>query len=256
MIRSTASANVYVLNQHFHIPQLNRYRRICIYLPPDYHHTHKYYPVLYMQDGQNLFDASTAFAGEWKIDKTLNLLHTKKKDYGTIVVGIDNGGVHRANEYSAWARPRLGGGEADLFAKFLVHNLKPYIDTHFRTMQNAENTAISGSSMGGLFALYAALRYSTVFGKAGVLSPSLWFAPQIYDFAEKNMNPNSRIYVAGSRTESRFMQQNLQDLYWAFHRGGLSDYHFNIVLRDRGKHNERFWGLEFKKMYSFLQKKN
>jgi predicted alpha/beta superfamily hydrolase len=255
-IHSTASAHVHTLAEHFYIPQLHRYRKINIYLPPDYQQSTNHYPVIYMQDGQNLFDAATSFAGEWKVDKTLNALHKKAKKYAAIVVGVHNGGVHRANEYAAWARPRLGGGEGELYAQFFAYTLKPYIDKHFRTLPQAEHNWIVGSSMGGLFALYAALQYGHIFGKMGALSPSLWFSPQIYDLAAQNTNSNSKLYVAGSRTESQYMHQNLQGLYWALKRKGLADDNIRIVLRDRGKHNERFWAAEFKKMYLWLYTEN
>ncbi len=253
MPTSTASPNVFVLQQHFHIPQLHRYRRITLYLPPNYHNSNLRFPVVYMQDGQNLFDAATAFAREWKIDKTLNALHKRKQSLATIVVGIDNGGQHRADEYSAWHRPRMGGGEAAQFADFLVHTLKPYIDTHFRTLPDTMHTTIGGSSMGGLFSLFAGLRYPHVFGKIGSLSPSLWFSPAIYDLATEKVQTYQKIYVAGSKTESAFMHSHLQRLYDALHAGNLPDYNLRVVLRDRGKHNEIFWGAEFKKMFLWLQ---
>jgi predicted alpha/beta superfamily hydrolase len=247
----TASQNVYTLDTHFFMPQLNRHRTIYIYLPPDYHTSNKKYPVLYVQDGQNLFNEATAFAKEWKIDKTLNQLH-KRKDYGAIVVGIANGGHDRNNEYAAWHRNRLGGGEADNYLKFIAESLKPHIDTHFRTLPQAHNTALVGSSMGGLFALYGVLKRSDIFGKAGVLSPSLWFNSQIYEFAQHHIQPQNKVYIVGSKTESRFMHDSLQGMYWSLRNGGLPDNHLHVVLKDRGRHNERFWGTEFKKMYLWL----
>jgi predicted alpha/beta superfamily hydrolase len=251
MKRSTATQNVHTLHTHFFIPQLNRYRSIYIYLPPDYHSSDKRYPVLYLQDGQNIFDEATAFSKEWKVDKTLNQLH-KRKDYGAIVVGISNGGTHRNNEYAAWHRHRLGGGEAEIYLQFIVETLKPFVDTHFRTLWQAQHTALVGSSMGGLFALYGILKRGDIFGKAGVLSPSFWFNSQIYEFAEKNIRHENKVYIAGSKTESRFMYDSLKGMYDCLRKGGLSDYNLRVVVRDRGRHNERFWGLEFKKMYLWL----
>src|SRR5205085_11725242 len=109
---STAAANVQVLNTSFFMPQLNRSRKIWLYLPPDYYTTSKTYPVLYMEDGQNLFDNATSFSGEWQIDETLNTLHSQG-NYGAIVVGIDNGGGERLNEYSPWVNATYGGGQGD-----------------------------------------------------------------------------------------------------------------------------------------------
>jgi predicted alpha/beta superfamily hydrolase len=251
MRRHTASSNVHTLHTDFYIPQLKRHRTIYLYLPPDYYTSHKHYPVIYAQDGQNLFNEATAFHREWKIDKTLNQLH-KKKDHGAIVVGIANGGGHRIHEYSAWHRPRLGGGEADRYVDFLADTLKPYIDTHFRTIASPDATALLGSSMGGLFALYGVLQRSDAFRRAGCLSPSLWFSHHIYEFAEKRVTPQHRLYLAGSQTESSFMRQALQNMYFALNRGGLHDAHLRVVLRDKGRHNEVFWRNEFKKTYQWL----
>jgi len=251
MKRSTASPNVHTLHPNFYVPQLDRHRAIYVYLPPDYAQSNKRYPVLYMQDGQNLFDQSLAFSREWKVDKTLNQLH-KRKNYGAIVIGIANGGVHRSNEYAAWHRNRMGGGEGEKYLQFIVQTLKPFVDSNFRTLADVANTALVGSSMGGLFALYGILQRGDIFGKAGVLSPSFWFNPQIYAFAKQNIRPQSKIYISGSKTESRYMHQNLQDIYWSLHHGGLSDTNLRVVLQERGRHNEVFWASEFKKMYSWL----
>ena len=251
MKRNTASPNVHTLHTHFFIPQLNRYRAIYIYLPPDYYKTTKKYPVLYLQDGQNLFNEATAFGKEWKVDKTLNQLH-KRKDYGAIVIGIANGGTHRINEYAAWHNNRLGGGEAEQYLQFIVETLKPYVDAHFRTLPQPAYTALVGSSMGGLFALYGVLKRGDIFGKVGALSPSLWFNSQIYDFAKTAIQPHTNVYIVGSKTESRFMHANLQGMYWSLRNGGLPDQQLHIAVRNRGRHNERFWGAEFKKMYTWL----
>jgi predicted alpha/beta superfamily hydrolase len=244
----TASPNVHTLHTDFYIPQLHRHRTIYIYLPPDYSYSQKHYPVIYAQDGQNLFNEATAYHREWKIDKTLNQLQAKK-DYGAIVVGIANGGSHRVHEYSAWHRPRMGGGEAEKYVDFLADTLKPYIDTHFRTLPQPEANILLGSSMGGLFALYGTLQRPDAFKKAGSLSPSFWFASQIYEFAEQRITPSHKIYIAGSQTESPYMHNILQSMYWSLHRGGLPNHNLQVVLRDKGKHNEIFWRREFKKMY-------
>ena len=118
-IPTTASENVTVLDDAYYMPQLDRNRRIWLYLPPDYHDTKKSYPVIYMHDGQNLFDEATSYSGEWKIDETLNELHASG-DKGCIVVGIDNGGAERLNEYSPWQNPQYGGGMGRDYDDFIV----------------------------------------------------------------------------------------------------------------------------------------
>ncbi|HNQ27702.1 MAG TPA: alpha/beta hydrolase-fold protein, partial [Aquaticitalea sp.] len=161
---STATSNVQILDNSFFMPQLNRNRKIWIYLPLDYFTTTKTYPVLYMQDGQNLFDAATSFAGEWEVDETLNQLYSEG-DYGAIVVGIDNGGGERLNEYSPWNNPSYGGGQGDLYMDFMVETLKPYIDANFRTKPQPQYNALIGSSMGALISTYGSVKFPEQFAK-------------------------------------------------------------------------------------------
>jgi len=141
----TKSANVFLLKKSFQIGGLTTTpKKVWIYLPPDYQKTKKRYPVVYMHDGQNLFDNKTSYTSEWKVDETLNDLY-KQFGKGFIVVGIENGGAERINEYTPWAHKKYGGGKADLYVNFLVDVLKPYIDSHYRTLPSKENTAIVGS---------------------------------------------------------------------------------------------------------------
>lgn len=163
------------------IPQLdNRERRIWVYLPPDYNQSNRRYPVLYMHDGQNLFDQATSFAGEWQVDETLERLF-KEKGFAIIVVGIDNGGERRIDEYSPWVNSEYGrGGEGDAYVRFIVETLKPYIDSKYRTLPN--ETGIMGSSLGGLISIYAGFKYPEVFKYVGAMSSAFWFNPEIYEF--------------------------------------------------------------------------
>lgn len=147
--KNTASENVKILSENFRIPQLKTTRKIWIYLPPDYSTSNKNYPVIYMQDAQNLFNHATSFSGEWKVDETLNQLFAEGQP-DAIVVGIENGGTERLNEYSPWKNAKYGGGKGDAYTEFLAKTLKPYIDKSFRTLPQAKNTALIGSSMGGL----------------------------------------------------------------------------------------------------------
>src|SRR5688572_5693584 len=143
--KNTASPNVRIIDTAFFIPQLNRTRRIWIYLPEDYATGTKRYPVLYMHDGQNLFNEATAFAGEWGVDETLDTARKK-----CIVIGIDNGGLKRMNEYNPYDNDRFGKGEGKQYIDFIAKTLKPYIDKKYRTLKDKKNTIIAGSSMGGL----------------------------------------------------------------------------------------------------------
>lgn len=251
---STAAANVSVISTTFAMPQLGRTRRVWLYLPPGYATSGRRYPVLYLQDGQNVFDAATSFAGEWGVDEALNQLATSGQDpTGCIVVAVDNG-PNRLDEYSPWNNPAYGGGQGDLYVDFLVQTLKPYIDTNYRTLPDRTNTGIGGSSMGALIATYAALREPTVFGKVASFSPAYWFAyPQLAAYAHQHpANPNTRFYFVSGTNESATMAPQMQALRDSLQRGGVPAANLNFNTRADGQHAEWFWKREFPAGYSWL----
>ena len=146
-----------------------------VYLPPGYvEDTGRTYPVLYMHDGQNLFDPATAFGGnEWRLDDTAEELIERGAIEPLIIVGIYNTGEQRIHEYTPTTDPKLGGGKADLYGKMLVEEVKPFIEKTYRTLPGPENTGMGGSSLGGLVTLHLGIQYPQVFGKLAVLSPSV-----------------------------------------------------------------------------------
>lgn len=254
---STARATVSVLDTAFAMPQLGRTRRVWLYLPPDYHTSTKRYPVLYLHDGQNVFDAATSYAGEWGVDEALDSLHAAG-GWGAIVVAVDNGQQRRLDEYSPWRNPRHGGGgEGDAYVDFLATTLKPHIDRHYRTRPDRLNTGVAGSSMGGLISLYAALKYPEVFGRAGVFSPAFWFAPELFGYARAAApRPGTRFYfVTGAREGDR------PEVYVADHRrmldtlaaaGFRRGVEIEEHVRADGTHSEGFWRREFPAAYRWL----
>jgi predicted alpha/beta superfamily hydrolase len=181
-------------------PRLYNRRDIFVYLPPSYGYTDQRYPVLYMHDGQNLFDSALSYAGEWRVDETMERL-AYEQQLEAIVVGIPNMGQQRMDEYSPFHHPGLGGGRGDDYLAFLVHTLKPIIDNDFQTLPDAAHTGLMGSSMGGLISLYGFFRYPEVFGFAGVMSPSLWFAGYaMLAYVETAVFNPGRLYLdAGTR---------------------------------------------------------
>ena len=193
------SGNIKVA-QDVESPQLHNKRDITVYLPPSYTQGQNQYPVLYMHDGQNLFDPAASFAGVWRVDETLDYL-AKKEGLEAIAVGIANMGPKRLDEYSPFVDRSHGGGEGNHYVAFIANTLKPLIDHHFRTLPQRRQTGIMGSSMGGLISLYAFFRREDVFGFAGVMSPSLWFAKgSIYSYVENASYLPGRIYLdAGTR---------------------------------------------------------
>lgn len=255
----TAAPNVQLLDNDFYMPQLDRYRRIWIYLPPDYNSSQKKYPVLYMHDGQNLFDQNTSAFGEWKVDESLNELH-EQGDWGCIVVGIDNGGQFRLDEYSPWFNPQYGGGEGDEYLDFIVNTLKPYIDANYRTLPGRLTTGIAGSSMGGLISMYAFSERQDIFSKAGIFSPSFWFADDepANHVADHPKQGNARVYfIAGADEEnngsqSNYVVEDMQAVADAMSAAGfgMGEKSFNVI--PDGKHAEWFWAREFPDAYQWL----
>jgi predicted alpha/beta superfamily hydrolase len=180
-------------------PQLKNKRDVLVYLPPSYEGGHARYPVIYMHDGQNLFDERTSFAGAWHVGETMQQL--SREGIEAIIVGIPNMGADRLAEYGPFRDRQQRGGQGELYLAFIVETLKPLIDHDFRTLPGRLNTGIAGSSMGGLISLYAFFRQPAVFGLAGILSPSLWFTRQaILDFVDGAPYWPGRIYLdAGTR---------------------------------------------------------
>ena len=250
---STASPQVSILNDSFYITALNRYRKIWLYLPKDYNTSSKKYPVIYMHDGQNLFDRTTSFSGEWKVDETLDSLYDKG-DYSCIVVGIDNGGSKRIDEYSPWINAEYGGGEGSEYIDFIVAELKPFIDQNYRTKSDPENTAMIGSSMGGLITFYGGIKYQNVFGLLGPLSSSYWFSISAYDFAEAYdfTDASQKIYMIAGGKEGG---NQVGDMY--FMRKTLYESNFDPSLIEaidhpNEGHNETYWAKEFPNVYKWL----
>jgi len=165
---------------NFYSPQFGNSRTLVIYLPPSYSENPlKRYPVLYAHDGQNLFEASTAFGGvEWRMDETANSLIGNGSMDEVIIVGIYNGGSNRIYEYTPCCDPQYGGGGADKYERFILDTVKPYIDQNFRTLPTKPNTALTGSSLGGLVSFYIGRRNPTAFGKLAALSSSFWWNNQ------------------------------------------------------------------------------
>jgi predicted alpha/beta superfamily hydrolase len=175
-------------------PDLGNGRDILVYLPSSYPTANRTYPTLYMHDGQNLFDAGTSFAGEWRVDESLEALADEGIE--AIVVGIPNAGERRLAEYSPWPDPRYDGGRAADYVRFVVDTVKPLVDASFRTSTERHLTGAVGSSMGGLVSLYAFFERADVFGLVGALSPSVGFARSaLIDYLEGVSLVPGRIYI-------------------------------------------------------------
>lgn len=247
---NTASEQVRIIDTAFAIPQLNRTRRIWIYLPKGYATSKKSYPVLYMQDGQNLFSEHTAPNGEWGIDEALDTLQAISKKE-TIVVGIDHGGDKRMNEYNPFDHERFGKGEGSKYVDFLVNNLKPFIDKKYRTQKDSAHTYIGGSSMGALISLYAVIKYPNVFSTAGIFSPALWAAPSVYtDISAAQWKGQPRFYFYAGGKESETMISDMDKMIDVISEKGKSI--SRRVIAPLAKHDEAAWRKEFPDFYRWL----
>lgn len=251
--KHTASPHVHIVSENFNMPQLGRQRRIWIYLPADYRTSHKKYPVIYMHDGQNLFDDYTSGYGEWGVDEILDKLPAKDQ---CIVVGIDHGGEYRITEYDPYDS-KYGKGRGSDYVDFLVKTLKPYIDAHYRTKRDARHTTIAGSSMGGLISMYASLKYPNVFGNAGIFSPSFWIAPHLYAYAkEHKLNSYNRFYFVCGDAESDSMVADMKKMADIIRAKGVSEANSPEVIVPGAKHNEKQWNGDFPGFYRWLLKKS
>jgi predicted alpha/beta superfamily hydrolase len=243
--------NVTIIDEAFPMPQLGRTRRIWIYTPQSYLQSKKKYPVVYMHDGQNLFDDATAFGVEWGVDETLNSLLAE-----CIVVGIDNSD-RRMTEYNFRDHEEHGKGEGEMYMQFIVQTLKPFIDKKYRTKSGREHTSIAGSSMGGLISLYGALYFAETFGSAGIFSPALWLVPEAADeirlIAKENTLHPQRFYFYGGAVESADMVPHIENVVTVLSE--FSHYHVHVDIDPKGEHSEHHWRNKFADFYAWLSYK-
>lgn len=252
---STANSNVTVIEKQFTIPQLQRTRGIRVYLPPGYSQSEQHYPVLYMHDGQNVFDNATSYAGEWKVDETLDQL-SAEMGINLIVVAVDNGGEKRMNELSPWGNKEFGEAEGEQYMRLIVDVIKPYIDSTYRSLPDQANTAIMGSSMGGLISHFAMYRYPHVFSKAGIFSPSYWFSQAVYTYSQNHaLNPSAKLFFVVGSKEGETMVKDMQNMVKQIVDQGHKQELIKARVVQGAKHNESFWAAEFSAAIQWLYKK-
>ncbi|RPE81933.1 alpha/beta hydrolase [Vulcaniibacterium tengchongense] len=192
--RHTAGPAVRAFVPPLRLPAFGHPRGLRVYLPPGYAASTRRYPVLYMFDGQNLFDEATGYAGEWGVDEAMDAL--AREGFPAIVVGIDHGGELRFHELVPYWNVRLLPNRGADFVDDLARSIKPFVDANYRTLPDRAQTAILGSSLGGLAADYAVRQYPEVFGKAGVFSPSYWVSEEPYARAGRTpLPPGTRVYL-------------------------------------------------------------
>jgi predicted alpha/beta superfamily hydrolase len=246
-------------HEGFHSRFVEHDRTVIVYLPPGYDEEAARgvrYPVLYLHDGQNIFDRATSVGEEWRVDETAQDMIEAGKIAPLIVVGIYNTGVHRIDEYAPTLREdKGGGGHADDYGKMLVQELKPFIDRTYRTLPGAANTAMGGSSLGGLVTMHLGLRYPTVFSRLAALSPSVWWDDRVI-IKEVEALPGklpAKVWVdAGDRegadviTDARALKEALLAKGWT---EGID---LAYLEAEGGEHNEASWAARVGAVLAYL----
>jgi predicted alpha/beta superfamily hydrolase len=242
------------------------HRAVLVYLPRAYfEQPHRHFPVLYLHDGQNLFDERTAFipGHPWYAHTTADRLIDEGLIEPLILVGIANTGLRRMAEYTPTPDPKHGGGEGDRYGRLLLEEIKPFVDRTYRTRPEPEHTGLGGSSLGGLISLYLGLQYPNVFSKLAVMSPSLWwdrrsiltFIPAMLEGVAPR--PTLRIWLDMGMEEGLRHLHDTDQLFQILQRLGWRP---GVDLRYQriagAGHNEDAWGERFGDVLRFLYPRN
>ena len=245
------------VHEGFHSRYLGPDRTVLVYLPPGYDaESGIRYPVLYMHDGQNLFDRATSFGEEWHVDECAQELIDSGAIEPLIIVGIYNTGEHRVDEYTPTAEGDKGrGGHADDYGRMLIEELKPFIDTTYNTLPSAASTALGGSSLGGLVTMHLGLRYPTAFSRLAVMSPSVWWDDRVL-LREVEALPGKlpqRIWLDAGTAEGEDTLVNTRDLRDALvARGWVIGEDLSYLEAQGGEHNEASWAARVASVLKFL----
>lgn len=250
--RPSQLPKVHLISREFEIPQLNKTRKVWALLPHDYDTSDEVYPVLYLQDAQNLFNENATY-GNWQIDKKLAVM----SDYGIgkiIIIAIEHAEKERVLEYNV-GKTLLGEGQGKKYIRFVTDTLKPFVDKNFRTKPDREFTGIGGSSMGGLVSIFSGLMYPEVYGKLMIFSPSLWVIPKIkFSFLDFYDPAETKIYLYAGGEESETMVKHVMKFKKRLRKNDpeRQNMKINLSINEEGKHNETYWSDEFPKAIEWL----
>jgi len=240
-------------------------RFLRVWLPPGYdlaENAGQYYPVLYLNDGQNLFEQATAFGGvEWQVDETADRLIHEARVPPLIIVGIDNTGKDRLREYMPYRsmHPRILRVQGRRYPDFLTKEVMPFVEQNYRVATRPEDTGLGGSSLGALIALYTAIVRPGVFGRLLLESPSLWASNRqlIKESRLVRIWPE-RIFLAAGTAEaasperSRTVVDDVRELAAIIRRAVLSEKRLRLVIKERATHSEAAWAERFPEALQFL----
>ena len=245
-------------HEQFRSKYLHNERDLIVYLPPGYEkQAWRHFSVLYLHDGQNLFDGTTSFIPgmDWHVGQTADSLIDAGEIEPLIVVGIYNTGKGRIREYTPTRVPKLGGGQADRYARFLIEEVKPFIDEKYRTLSGPRHTGMGGSSLGGLVSLYLGLKRADVFGRLAALSPSVWWNQCLIQrfVASANLDLRSRIWLDVGTKEGPDVVQQIEEFRDVLLQKGWrlgDDLYYERV--EGGEHNETAWAQRVGPFLRFL----
>lgn len=248
-IKAQSTASKQVTKFTIAAPQLDTVKQIWVYLPKNYTSSRKRYPVIYMHDAQNLFDAETSYVGEWQIDEYLDTLHKNQ----SIIIGIEHGNEKRIDELTPFKNEKYGGGNGNNYLLFIKNTLKPYIDQNYRTLTKISNTTIFGSSLGGLISFYAVIKYPDTFGKAGVFSPAFWINPEVFEEVKSaKIAKSTKFFFLAGTAESETMISDMTDMVNLLSEKGIHKSNIKTEIIKDGEHNELLWSSYFGQAYNWL----
>lgn len=240
-------------------------RFLRVWLPPAYddaENRDRRYPVLYLNDGQNLFEPATSFTGvEWQVDETADRLIRENIIAPMIIVGIDNAGKARLREYMPYRslQPMMMRVEGKRYPDFLFNEVAPFVARNYRVATGSENTGLGGSSLGALIALYTVIVRPNLIGKLLIESPSLWVSNRQIIRASRSVKEwPQRIYLgtgaaeAGDPDRDRSVVDDVRELKAILRRGGLDEQRLRLVIEEGGTHNESAWARRFPEALRFL----
>jgi predicted alpha/beta superfamily hydrolase len=249
----------------FHSRFFRNTRFLRVWLPPGYddsENSARRYPVLYLNDGQNLFEPSTSFTGvEWQVDETAERLIREEQVPPMMIVGIDNAAKDRFREYMPHRslNPMMLRVQGNRYPNFLMKEVMPFVARNYRVAPGPENTGLGGSSLGALISLYTVAVHPGWFGRLLIESPSLWASNRqmIKDSRTIKQWPE-RIFLAtgtaeaGSEDRNRSVVDDVRELAGIFHRAGLDDRRFRLMIDEGATHHESAWARRFPEALSFL----
>jgi predicted alpha/beta superfamily hydrolase len=252
------SPHPFLLAKGISIPSLRRRRKIWAFLPRDYFlNTEKHYPVIYFNDGQNIFEGWKApFGKSWDVHLTMQKI-SQYTSNEHILIGIEHGKKYRKGEYLPFERSGNFSFEGNAYSDFVANELKTYVDKNLRTLKDRVSNSIVGSSLGGLNALYTGFKHQDVFSSVGIMSPSLWAAPQIFPLIHQiGKHYPTKFYISAGSKEGSYSIAQINRLYETLKLAGYDNNDLKINIESNGKHDETLWEKEFSNFYQWVSLNN